>query len=320
MPEWFERLDFSGKVSFIASVITILSSLYVVKYLFDVFMRPPVRRPRKKHSCTLVLCDTPDCVTNTCAQMFEDNVRDNPSSSFTLPTGRTGAKLFQKIALRTRSIHNFPSLNNCHFFIDTETFGVTSSHSASRQRFVRQHFLEALALPHHHMPKDENIHFLRGYMDETNVCEETNVLFRAYPPDIHFLAYSPNGEFIGYHPDQPYNLNAWLEDRAHIIYLSPHSMAYIDPNQPSRALLTIGLGNILDASRVIIPVVHPNKVKALKAILLGRLNTKYPISVIRLHRCVIIITVSSYVPQLYRKVFRYIFGYKVEYVGAMENV
>ena len=75
-----------------------------------------------------------------------------------------------------------------------------------------------------------------------------------------------------------------------MIHVGESERRYIDPHQPSRAIVTIGLGNALAAQRIILPVLHMSKAAVLAKILTGLVDHSCPATVVRLHNAVTIVT------------------------------
>lgn len=238
----------------------------------------------------LLVCETSALALYACARMLVGCLKTSDIRSLMLPTGRTAALLFESLLGDTTV--DLSLFGQAHLFIDTETFGVSPTHPSSRQRFVRNSLLAGLKRRKISIRK-ENTHFFNGCLPGIDRLAQYDAMVQRYRPSAHLLAVSPDGEIIGYDPDEVLDITACDKDRCKVIHLQESGRRYIDPNQPSRAIITIGLGNLLEAEHIILPILHPSKKAILAKMLAGPIDNNCPVTMLRLHKGVTILTTSE---------------------------
>ena len=235
----------------------------------------------------LLICRTNAIALYAVARHLIANLKAADLRSLVLPTGRTAALLFEYLLSSAQL--DVSLFGNTHLFIDTETFGVSPEHPASRHGFVRARFIDGLRRRSVEV-RETNVHFFSGYLGGENMFAEHDALLRRYRPVMHIVAYSPDGEIIGYGPHELAETPARYKDGCRVIHICENERRYIDPHQPSRAIVTIGLGNALAAQRIILPVLHLSKAGVLAKLLGGLIDHSCPATITRLHSSVTIIT------------------------------
>lgn len=235
----------------------------------------------------LLVCESAPIALYGCAALMLERLRAADAPSLMLPTGRTATLLFE--ALLGDGMLDLSVLTETHLFIDAETFGVTSDHPASRQGFARKTLLKGLERSGV-MIFEENRHFLSGVLSGDSDLAEYDALIARYRPTVHILAMSPAGEIIGYDPEEIPDISAHYGDRCRIIHMSGSGCSYLGPNQPSRAIVTIGLGNLFDAENILLPVLYREKAPALARLLSVPDDNTFPAVALRRHDTITIIT------------------------------
>jgi 6-phosphogluconolactonase/glucosamine-6-phosphate isomerase/deaminase/DNA-binding XRE family transcriptional regulator len=238
----------------------------------------------------LLVCASSAIALYACARMLTGCLKTTDLRSLMLPTGRTAALLFESV-LRDASL-DLSLLHETHLFIDTETFGVSADHPASRQRFVRNSLIAGLKRRNIAI-SDENMHFFNGCLNSSDIFAQYDAMVQRYRPSAHILAVSPQGEIIGYDPGEISDISTCADDRCKVMHLHEDGRRYIDPNQPSRAIITIGLGNLLEAEHIILPILHPSKSGILAKTLAGPIDDACPATMLRLHDSVTIVTTAA---------------------------
>jgi hypothetical protein len=163
-----------------------------------------------------------------------------PHRSVVLPTGRAATQLFNAM-LRTADAYAPRPFGSAPILSDTETFGVYNRHHSSRTRHVLEALIEPLA-DRKLGPQPRQLHLLSGLISEdTDPVQAAQRLLKLYPPAVHGISISPKGEVLGYEIGTYSDPDDIARDGCRIVELSEHGRSYIDPNQPSRSVVTIGM-------------------------------------------------------------------------------
>jgi hypothetical protein len=177
--------------------------------------------------------------------------RDASDRSVVLPTGRAATLLFRAM-LRIAQRYAPAPFGAAHILSDTETFGVHHRHHTSRTRHVIETLIEPLA-ERGLGPDPDQLHLLSGQISENeDPLLRTQHILRLYPPAVHGISISPAGEVLGYEVGSYTDPDEIVSDSCRIVELSEYGRRYIDPNQPSRSVMTIGLASALECSGLMV--------------------------------------------------------------------
>ncbi|WP_227983210.1 TIR domain-containing protein [Nocardia spumae] len=174
-----------------------------------------------------------------------------PHRSVVLPTGRAATQLFGAM-LRIADQYAPKPFGSAPILSDTETFGVFTRHHSSRTR----HVLEALIEPLTERglgPDPRQLHLLSGQISENlDPVQAAQRIIRLHPPAVHGISISPEGEVLGYEIGTYKDPDDIAEDGCRIVELSEHGRRYIDPNQPSRSVITVGLSSAIECAGLMV--------------------------------------------------------------------
>lgn len=174
-----------------------------------------------------------------------------PHRSVVLPTGRAATQLFSAM-LRIGQDYAPRPFGSAPIVSDTETFGVYNRHHSSRTR----HVLEALIEPLTERglgPEPQQLSLLSGQITENaDPLQTAQRILRLYPPGVYGISISPDGEVLGYEIGAYTDPDDIAGDGCRVVELSEHGRRYIDPNQPSRSVLTIGLSAAIESAGLMV--------------------------------------------------------------------
>ena len=176
---------------------------------------------------------------------------ETPHRSVVLPTGRAATQLFGAM-LRIADDYAPKPFGSAPILSDTETFGVFTRHHTSRTR----HILEALIEPLTERglgPDPRQLHLLSGQISEDlDPVHAAQRVIRLHPPAVHGISISPEGEVLGYEIGTYNDPDDIAEDGCRIVELSEHGRRYIDANQPSRSVITVGLSAAVECAGLMV--------------------------------------------------------------------
>ncbi|MEV0362085.1 TIR domain-containing protein [Nocardia fusca] len=212
-----------------------------------------------------------------------------PHRSVVLPTGRAATQLFGAM-LRVADKYGPRPFGSARILSDTETFGVHSRHHSSRTR----HVLEALIEPLTERglgPEPRQLHLLSGHIGaDTDPMRSTQRTLRMYPPGVHGISVSPEGEVLGYEVGTYSDADEIAGDGCRIVELTEHGRRYIDPNQPSRSVLTIGLAAAVECAGLMVLGFDPSKARIIRQMVKFPETAAVPATLLRRNTRTVIVT------------------------------
>ncbi|GGW62875.1 glucosamine-6-phosphate deaminase [Alishewanella tabrizica] len=216
------------------------------------------------------------------AAIFIQQIVTKPDSVLGLATGSTPLALYQQLidAYRVESV----SFKQVKTFNLDEYLGLAADHPQSYRYFMQQHLfnhidirIEHTAVPNGNAP--DPLHACNDY--ERQITAAGGI-------DLQLLGLGRNGH-IGF--NEP---SSGLQSRTRIKTLTAATIAdnarFFQPNeyQPHLAI-TMGIGTILDARKVVLLATGSAKAAAVKAMIEGPLSASCPASALQLHQHAVIV-------------------------------
>ncbi|MET8797916.1 TIR domain-containing protein [Nocardia sp. NPDC004568] len=208
----------------------------------------------------VVAFENEELAAEAAAHMYFRIANDVPHRSVVLPTGRAATQLFNAM-LRIANAYAPRPFGTAPILSDTETFGVYNRHHSSRTRHVLEALIEPLT-ERELGPQPRQLRLLSGQISEdTDPVQTTQRVLRLYPPAVHGISISPEGEVLGYEIGTYSDPDDIASDGCRIVELSEHGRRYIDPNQPSRSVVTIGLAAAIECAGLMVLGFDPSKAR-----------------------------------------------------------
>jgi glucosamine-6-phosphate deaminase len=223
---------------------------------------------------TLTVVADYDEMSRLAADRVASVVTAAPDGAITVPTGETPLGMYQDLVARIQA--GALDVSHTHIFCLDEYLGVTPEDEASLTHWLIQAFLKPAGIPREH------IHFI------PSAAPDPQAAAQQYEADIAALGglklavvgLGPNGHIAfnepGSAPDAP----------TRVLDLTPRSIAqseaYFDGKAeiPDQAI-TMGLGTILGADRIVLIVSGERKADILHKVLEGPETTDVPGSLLR---------------------------------------
>lgn len=241
----------------------------------------PTQLPREVWAKGVIALDTDSDVAKCVAQVYFHMARSYPDSSIILPTGRSGTKLFRAMNRLADDYVGSP-FGDAIIISDTETFGVWDGHDTSRTRHIKEMLIEPLSKKGK-SPDVSQLHLLSGIYTSKDPVKEAQKTLRMYPPSMHAISVSPLGEIIAYEVGTYNDINEIIDDGPRILEVGMHSKKYIDPNQPSKSILSVGLGTSLSASILLVLALDVQKATIVHRLFNGPITAGIPATLLRYH-------------------------------------
>jgi glucosamine-6-phosphate deaminase len=212
-----------------------------------------------------------------CASQVAAAVREKPSLVLGLPTGRTPLNVYRElVALHRRGQVDFSKVTT--FNLD-EFLGLPPDDPGSFRAYMDRHFFQHVNL------SPERIHFFDGSAEraERECARYDAQLAAAGGMDLLLLGIGPNGHVAFNEPGE--SLQAACH-RARLTRETRQAVASFfgdDVSKVPLAALTLGMGALLQARRVILLAFGVGKAAAVTAMVRGPITTRWPASFLQLH-------------------------------------
>lgn len=200
-----------------------------------------------------------------------------------LPTGSTPLGTYKELI----KLHKAGKLSfeNVVTFNMDEYIGLDENHPQSYHYFMWENFFKHIDI------KKENIHILDGMTkDYAKECREYEALIKSYGGIKLFLGGVGSDGHIAF--NEP---GSSLSSRTRVKTLTTETVEANsrffdgDVNKVPRTALTVGVGTICDAEKVMILATGANKARALHHAIEGSINHMWTISILQMHQHAIIV-------------------------------
>ncbi len=230
----------------------------------------------------VVIRPTPETAVALAAAIVAQAVRSKPDLVLGLATGRTMERLYAELVRRHRE--EKLDFSACRTFNLDEYAGLPPSDEASYHYYMETHFFRPVGMD------PERAHLPKGTApDLDRECVNYEERIRHFGGiDLQVLGIGRAGH-IGF--NEP--LSAF-QSRTRVKALSPATIAqnaglFKDPAKMPRRALTMGVGTILEAKRLLMLVTGESKAEILARAVEGPVTAMVSASAIQLHpKCVVI--------------------------------
>lgn len=215
--------------------------------------------------------------TAACAAHIADAVRAKPSLVLGLPAGRTPLNVYRElVALHDRGAVDFAQATT--FNVD-EFLGVGPEEPDSLRAYMERHLFRHVNLAR------ERIHFLNGGSEraERECASYDAQLIEHGGLDLLLLGVGAGGQ-VGF--NEPGDSLQAASHRARLSRETRQAMAPLFGEDVSRvpmAALTLGMGSLLQARKVILLAFGVNKAAAVTGLVRGPITPRCPASFLQLH-------------------------------------
>jgi glucosamine-6-phosphate deaminase len=216
--------------------------------------------------------------TAACAAHVAAALREKPSLVLGLPTGRTPLNVYREmVALHARGLMD---LSRATTFNLEEFLGLPPEDPASFRAYLQRHLFQHVNLA------PERVHSFDGSAEwaEQECARYDQQLAEAGGVDLLLLGIGPNGQVAFNEPGEG------LQAASHRVRLSREMRMALAPlfgedvSRVPLGALTLGMGALLQARRVVVLAFGGSKAAAVTAMVRGPVTTHCPASFLQLHR------------------------------------
>jgi len=225
----------------------------------------------------ITVLDGSDEVAAALAERVASTLRVNPDAVLGLASGRTPVDGYAEL----RRLHSAGATDwsRASTFNLDEFAGIDSRHPGSFRTFMEHHLFEGVNL------HPERIHFLDGVAKDLNAeCDRYEAaIASAGGIDLQLLGIGTNGH-VGF--NEPGDDLPVRTHRVRLMESTRRDNAMLFDNDPSRVpaeALSMGIGTILRARRIILVATGDKKAECIRQATSGRLTTRVPASMLQVH-------------------------------------
>lgn len=230
----------------------------------------------------IIVCENYDEMSKKAAEIVAKQVNDNPNSVLGLATGSTPIGMYNELAeMNKKGDIDFKTIRS--FNLD-EYYPLSADNDQSYHYFMNENLFSKINID------INNTHILDGLCKDTDAeCDAFEKLIEENGGiDLQILGIGQNGHIGFNEPGE--NLNA----RTHLTDLTQNT---IEANSrffenisdvPTQAL-TMGMGTILKARKIVLLAGGKNKHRAVAELLNGSISTEMPASMLKVHSDVTLI-------------------------------
>ena len=252
----------------------------------------------------VIIKDTSAEVAQWAARLIVDEInakaaKTNAPFVLGLPTGSTPLQTYKEL-IRLYEAGEVSFKNVITFNMD-EYVGLEESHPESYHSFMWSNFFSHIDV------KSENVHILNGNAEdllaECRAYEEA--ILEAGGIDLFMGGVGEDGHIAF---NEPFSS---LQSRTRIKTLTPDTIAVNsrffggDISKVPTQALTVGVGTILDARKVLILATGPKKARALRHAIEGSYNHQWTLSALQIHPAGIIVCDDPAAEELRVATYRY---------------
>lgn len=210
-----------------------------------------------------------------CADIFADLINEKPDCVLGLATGASPVKTYKELIKRFNA--DELSFKNVKTFNLDEYCSLPRDDKNSYYTFMHENLFNSVDI------KEENVHILNGNAE--NPDEEAknfdNAIEEAGGIDIQLLGIGTNGH-IGFNEPADAFTEGTFKVKLTDSTIKSNSIYFENDSMP-RYALTMGVGSIMKAKKIVLIATGESKANAVKAAVDGEVSPKCPASVLQNH-------------------------------------
>ena len=226
---------------------------------------------------TITVLESPAAVAEVLAERIASLLRDKPNAVLGLASGRTPVDGYAELQrMRANGAVDFSRAST--FNLD-EFAGVPADEPGSFRQFMQRHLFDGINL------QPSRVHFLDGAAADLDAeCERYEAAIRAAGGiDLQILGIGSNGHIGFNEPGEELNVRTHRVKLAGSTRRDNAPLFGGDAARVPKEALSMGIGTILLARRIVLVATGGKKADCIRAALNGRLTTRVPASLLQVH-------------------------------------
>ena len=229
----------------------------------------------------IIICKNYNEVSKEAAEIIADAVKTNRNCTLGLATGSTPVGMY-KILTEKYNSGELDFSEVVTFNLD-EYFPIRKTNHQSYDYFMKENLFSHINIA------DSNTHIPNGEApDGEKECEEYEKKLNEHSIDIQVLGLGVNGHIGFNEPSDCLISKTHLTDLTESTIEANSRFFSCAEEVPAKAL-TMGIGSIMRAKKILLLVSGKNKHNALSSLLNGIITTQIPVTVLNLHSDVTLI-------------------------------
>ena len=222
----------------------------------------------------VTIVDDYDALSRRAADVVVETVREHRTCAITVPTGSTPEGMYAELARRIRA--GEVDFSNVTIFCLDEYVGRSPSDDASLTKLLKEGFLDPAGIP------DENVHYMPTMANDPHAAAEAyeQAIRDAGGLELAVVGLGLNGHVAFNEP------GSGPETRTRVVALTQESRdqnsAYYDGAEIPDKAMTMGLGTVLGARKIVLIVSGAPKAEIVHETLHGEMTSDVPGSWLRL--------------------------------------
>ncbi len=245
-----------------------------------------VEQKKKENKMKLIVTEDYASMSLKGAEIIKDMIKSNPKMVLGLATGSTPVGMYSElIKMNKNGEISFRDITTVNL---DEYYPINPGNDQSYRYFMNENLFDHVDI------KKENTHLLNGEAEDTEKeCSDYEALIESLGGiDLQVLGIGRNGH-IGFNEPAP-----TLYPHTHKTDLTENTIAansrfFASSDLVPRHALTMGMGTILNAGKIIILASGKDKRDAVKRMLSNTIDTMCPATLLSLHRDVTVIVTED---------------------------
>lgn len=235
------------------------------------------REPLTEYNPEIIVLPTPQEVDQFVAARFIEQVQLKPTSVLTLPTGSTPKGMYKLIVQAYQETGL--KLDQLITFNLDEYWKLPSDHTASYASYMQRNLFQ-----HVDIPQSQRYVLDSDALDPNIEAERYEEILSRYQIDLAILGIGPGTTcHIGFNEK-----GSAIDSRTRYVLLDEQTLKvnrqfFPNPDEITQGAITQGIGNILEARKIILIAKGENKAWAVQRTLEGPIGPDAPASFLRLH-------------------------------------
>lgn len=230
----------------------------------------------------VIVCSNYNEVSENAANIIADTLKADPSCTLGLATGSTPVGMYNILAdMYSDGKLDFSSVSTYNL---DEYYPIRKDNSQSYDYFMNEKLFSKINT------KKENIHIPNGESsDPHKECEEyEKMLAESGGIDVQILGLGVNGH-IGFNEPADELISPTHVTELTESTINANARFFDSPDDVPKKAITMGVGSIMKAKKIVLLVSGKGKHDALSSILSGKITTTLPASLLNLHPDVTVI-------------------------------
>ena len=225
----------------------------------------------------VTVLDTADAVAHALAQRVATLLGEKPDAVLGLASGRTPVEGYAE--LQRLHAEGKADWSRASTFNLDEFAGIDAHHPGSFRQFMERHLFDGVNL------EPSRVHFLDGAaVDPDAECARyEQAIGKAGGIDLQILGIGSNGHIGFNEPGDELSLRTHRVTLAESTRRDNASLFGGDVARVPKEALSMGIGTILQARRIVLVATGAKKADCIRAALNGRISTRVPASLLQVH-------------------------------------